>query len=66
MATNSSNMKNGFVIYMGLSSLSIVQKVVVAICGKIPQWKIWTSEKKFQWMFWKTNEVWEDRVAVVE
>ena len=36
MATNSSNMKTGFFIYMGLSSLSIVQKVVVAISGKIP------------------------------
>ena len=35
MATNSSNMKNGFAIYLGLSSLSIVHKLVAAIKKKL-------------------------------
>ena len=35
MATNSSNMKNGFAIYLDLSSLSIVHKLVVAIKKKL-------------------------------
>ena len=24
---------------------------------------MWTSRKNIQWMFWKVNEVWEDRAA---
>ena len=35
MATNSSNMKNGFAIYLGFSSQSIVHKLVVAIKKKL-------------------------------
>ena len=35
MATNSSNMKNGFAIYLDLSSLSIVHKLVVVIKKKL-------------------------------
>ena len=53
-------------MYIGLFSLSFVQKLVVAICGNISQWKLWTSRKNFMSMFWKANEVCEDRVAVGE
>ena len=60
-----------FFIYIGLSCVSIVQKLVVAICGKMnngkcEQWKVWTSRKNFMSMFWKANEICEDRVAVGE